>query len=79
MIATGPYAIVRHPLYLWSLFLFLGFPLALGSYWALGPGAVAAVLLVARTGLEDRTLDEELEGYKEYAHRVRSRLIPGIW
>ncbi len=79
VISTGPYAIVRHPLYLWSLFLFPGFPLALGSYWALAPGSVAAVVLVVRTALEDRTLQEELEGYKEYARRVRSRLIPGIW
>jgi protein-S-isoprenylcysteine O-methyltransferase Ste14 len=79
VISTGPYAIVRHPLYMWSLFVFLGFPLALGSYWALAPGVIAAVLLVVRPALEDRTLHEELEGYKEYARRVRSRRIPGIW
>jgi protein-S-isoprenylcysteine O-methyltransferase Ste14 len=79
VISTGPYAIVRHPLYMWSLVLFLGFPLALGSYWALVPAAVAAAILVVRTAMEDRTLQEELEGYQEYSRRVRSRLIPGVW
>jgi protein-S-isoprenylcysteine O-methyltransferase Ste14 len=79
VISTGPYAIVRHPLYLWSLFLVYGFPLALGSYWAMALGVVATILLVVRTAMEDRTLQAELEGYKEYASRVRYRLIPGIW
>ncbi len=79
VISTGPYAIVRHPLYLWSLLLFLGIPLALGSYWALAPGVIAAAVLVVRTAVEDRTLRAELEGYQEYARRVRHRLIPGVW
>jgi protein-S-isoprenylcysteine O-methyltransferase Ste14 len=79
VISTGPYAIVRHPLYMWSLFLVAGFPLALGSYWAMAPGVVATIVLVVRTAMEDRTLHAELEGYKEYASRVRYRLIPGIW
>jgi protein-S-isoprenylcysteine O-methyltransferase Ste14 len=79
VISTGPYALVRHPLYLWSLLLFLGIPLALGSYWAVAPGAVASAVLVVRTALEDRALQAELEGYREYAGRVRHRLIPGIW
>jgi protein-S-isoprenylcysteine O-methyltransferase Ste14 len=79
VVSTGPYAIVRHPLYMWSLLLFPGFPLALGSYWALVPAAAAAVLLVVRTALEDRTLHDELEGYREYAGRVRYRLVPGVW
>jgi protein-S-isoprenylcysteine O-methyltransferase Ste14 len=79
VIDTGPYAIVRHPLYLGALFMCAGIPLALGSFWALIPGAVGAVTLVVRTILEDKMLHEELEGYKEYASRVRHRLIPGIW
>jgi protein-S-isoprenylcysteine O-methyltransferase Ste14 len=79
VVSTGPYAIVRHPLYMWSLFFVLGFPLALGSYWALVPGAALTILLVVRTALEDRTLQAELDGYKEYASRVRYRLIPGVW
>ncbi|HVX15256.1 MAG TPA: isoprenylcysteine carboxylmethyltransferase family protein [Pirellulales bacterium] len=79
VIDTGPYAIVRHPLYMWSLFLFPAFPLALGSYWAILPGVLAAIVLVVRTALEDRTLHRELPGYREYAQRVRYRLVPGIW
>jgi protein-S-isoprenylcysteine O-methyltransferase Ste14 len=79
VIDTGPYAIVRHPMYLSSFFLFFGIPLALGSLWGLIPAAVAVLILVLRTVLEDKTLHEELEGYKGYAGRVRYRLIPGIW
>ncbi len=79
VIETGPYAIVRHPLYLGGLIMFAGIPLALGSFWALIPTAVGTLVLVVRIVLEDRTLQEELEGYKEYAARVRYRLIPGIW
>jgi len=51
----------------------------LGSLWALIPGGLAALLTVARTALEDRTLHEELPGYAEYAARVRYRLLPGVW
>jgi len=79
VIDTGPYAIVRHPFYFAFFFLLSGIPLALGSFWALIPAAIAALLLIVRTSLEDRMLQEELEGYKEYAGRVRYRLMPGIW
>jgi len=79
VIDTGPYAIVRHPLYSGALLMCAGIPLALGSFWALVPAAIGALILVVRTVLEDRTLQEELEGYKEYAGRVRYRLIPGVW
>jgi protein-S-isoprenylcysteine O-methyltransferase Ste14 len=79
VIDTGPYAIVRHPLYLGALFLFAGIPLTLGSFWSLIPAALATLTLVVRTILEDRTLHKELQGYKEYAARVPHRLIPGIW
>jgi protein-S-isoprenylcysteine O-methyltransferase Ste14 len=79
VVSTGPYAIVRHPLYTWSLFLFPGFPLALGSYWAMVPAGIATIILVVRTAMEDRTLHAELEGYRDYARRVRYRLIPGVW
>ncbi len=79
VIDTGPYAIVRHPLYLGGLIMFIGIPLALGSYWALIPTAVGTLIIIVRIVLEDRTLQEELAGYKEYAARVRYRLIPGVW
>jgi protein-S-isoprenylcysteine O-methyltransferase Ste14 len=79
VIDTGPYAIVRHPLYLGGLIMFIGVPLALGSYRALVPTAIATVVIIVRIVLEERTLQEELEGYKEYAARVRYRLIPGVW
>jgi protein-S-isoprenylcysteine O-methyltransferase Ste14 len=53
--------------------------LVLGSLWALIPGLMAALLLAVRTALEDRTLQSELDGYREYAQRVRYRLLPGVW
>jgi protein-S-isoprenylcysteine O-methyltransferase Ste14 len=79
VVDTGPYAIVRHPLYLVSLFLVAGIALALGSYWALVPVAVGGMVIVVRTVLEDRLLQNELEGYKDYAARVRYKLLPGVW
>jgi protein-S-isoprenylcysteine O-methyltransferase Ste14 len=79
VVDTGPYAIVRHPLYLGALLMSAGIPLSLGSYWALISSAFGVLVLVVRIVLEDRTLQNELAGYKEYAARVRYRLIPGIW
>lgn len=79
VVNTGPYAIVRHPMYLSAVILFFGSALALGSLWALIPAAVVALVLVVRTALEDRTLQNELDGYKAYAGRVRYRLLPGVW
>jgi protein-S-isoprenylcysteine O-methyltransferase Ste14 len=79
VIDTGPYAIVRHPLYSTMFLFFVGIPLALGSYWALIPGGVCVGLLVVRTAFEDRLLRQELAGYESYASRVRYRLVPGVW
>jgi protein-S-isoprenylcysteine O-methyltransferase Ste14 len=79
VIDTGPYAIIRHPGYAFGFLRFVGIPLALGSLWALIPAFLIGSLLVVRTILEDRTLQEELAGYKEYAQRVRHRLLPGVW
>jgi protein-S-isoprenylcysteine O-methyltransferase Ste14 len=79
VIDTGPYAMVRHPMYAGAIPYFAGVALALGSYWALVPASIAIVLLVVRTAMEDRALREELAGYKQYAARVRYRLIPGLW
>ena len=76
---SGPYRIVRHPGYAGNILPLLGIVLALSSLWTLIPAAVALVIAVIRTALEDRTLQEELPGYKEYARRVRYRLFPGIY
>jgi protein-S-isoprenylcysteine O-methyltransferase Ste14 len=76
---SGPYRIVRHPGYAGNILPLLGIVLALSSLWTLIPAAVALVIAVIRTALEDRTLQEELPGYKEYARQVRYRLMPGIW
>lgn len=79
-VATGgPYALVRHPGYLGMIVYYLATPVALGSIWALWPAFLTVVLLIIRTALEDSTLQAKLKGYKEYAARVRYRLIPGLW
>ncbi|HWB08070.1 MAG TPA: isoprenylcysteine carboxylmethyltransferase family protein [Pirellulales bacterium] len=79
VVDTGPYRFVRHPMYATAFLLFFGFALALGSFWALVPAAVASLVLIVRTALEDRTLQNELAGYRQYAQRVRYRLIPHVW
>ena len=76
---SGPYRIVRHPGYAGNIPPLLGIVLALGSVWTLIPAAVALIIAVIRTALEDQTLQEELPGYRDYARRVRYRLIPGIY
>jgi len=79
VITTGPYAYIRHPAYAAGNVAFLGFPMLLGTYYAFIPAVLGAVLTIVRTALEDRTLQAELPGYKEYAGRVHYRLLPGIW
>lgn len=76
---SGPYKIVRHPGYVSFIFGVAGIPLILGSWWALAPGSIFLVLVVIRTALEDRTLQKELPGYKEYAQMTRYRLVPLVW
>ncbi len=76
---SGPYRIVRHPGYTGNILPLPGIVLALGSVWTLIPAALALIIVVIRTALEDRTLQEELPGYRYYAQRVRYRLIPGIY
>ena len=76
---SGPYRIVRHPGYSGNLLSMPGIVLALDSTWTLIPVVVALVVAVVRTVLEDRTLQEELPGYREYASRVRYRLFPGVY
>lgn len=79
VITTGPYAIVRHPGYVAALLWAFAGPFVVGSALGLLPGAIAAAVMVLRTHLEDRTLQAELGGYKDYAKRVRYRLLPGLW
>lgn len=75
----GPYRFVRHPGYVGSIMAYLGTPIMLGSGWAIVLGVLAAILMIARTALEDKTLLADLDGYQEYAARVRYRLLPGLW
>ena len=79
VIDTGPYAYVRHPGYVAAILIFSGFALALGSLWALVPAALVGLALVVRTELEDKTLANELQGYRDYQRRVRHKLIPNVW
>jgi protein-S-isoprenylcysteine O-methyltransferase Ste14 len=79
VICTGPYAFVRHPMYAFALWQFVGIPLMLGSWWGLAvvPPFIAAIAL--RTLGEERMLKAELAGYEDYARRVRWRYAPGLW
>jgi protein-S-isoprenylcysteine O-methyltransferase Ste14 len=79
VISTGPYRYVRHPAYVGMILVVLGAPILMGSWWALIPGVVSALVVIVRTKLEDQTLQAELPGYVEYTERTRSRLVPGIW
>ncbi len=76
---TGPYRYVRHPGYVGGIIHALAVPFILGSLWALIPGVVAVLGMVLRTAMEDRTLQADLEGYREYTRRTRYRLLPGVW
>jgi len=76
---TGPYRWVRHPGYAGSVLGSLGMPLLLDSAWAYLPALVLIAFFVLRTSLEDRFLQENLPGYREYAQKVRYRLLPGVW
>lgn len=75
----GPYLLIRHPGYFGNLIGCIGHPLLFGSWWAFIPAILAIIAFVIRTALEDKTLQEELNGYSDYAEQVRYRLIPGIW
>ena len=76
---SGPYRFVRHPGYAGNILALFGIVLALGSVWTLIPAAVASIIAVIRTVLEDRTLQNELPGSRDYARRVRYRLFPWIF
>ena len=79
VVSTGPYSWVRHPGYAGALWSYLALPLFLDSGWALLPAVFLAIVVVIRTSLEDRFLLDELKGYRDYARRVRYRLLPGVW
>jgi len=79
VISTGPYAIVRHPMYASALLYLLGTPLALGSYYGLLPVAAMVPLLLWRLFDEEKFLATNLQGYSEYQQRVRNRLVPFLW
>ncbi|WP_434387342.1 methyltransferase family protein [Melittangium boletus] len=76
---TGPYAVVRHPMYAGALVLFLGIPLALGSPWGFGASALVALTLVGRILDEETLLVRDLPGYEAYRRQTRYRLIPYVW
>lgn len=76
---TGLYSIVRHPGYIGWILSELGGPIMLGSWWAFIVGLLIIVLIVIRTAKEDKTLQNELDGYQDYAQNVRCRLVPGMW
>jgi len=79
VIRSGPYAWMRHPGYAGSLVAGVGMPLLLNSAWAFLPALILGVFFFIRTRLEDRFLQGNLPGYREYAQKVRYRLLPGVW
>lgn len=79
VITTGPYRIVRHPMYLGFILFILFYCLAVGSLYSLIPAGLGTIGILIRTILEDRLLHKELEGYNEYAQKVKKKLIPLIW
>ena len=79
VISTGPYAIVRHPMYASASLYLVGTPLALGSLWGFVPLALMILVLIWRLLDEERFLEKNLSGYTDYQSRVRHRLIPFVW
>ena len=79
VVSTGLYGVVRHPMYLATLLMFLPMPLILQSLWGLIPFAIYPVVIIIRIINEEKVLENGLEGYSEYKTRVKYRLIPFIW
>jgi protein-S-isoprenylcysteine O-methyltransferase Ste14 len=79
VITTGPYAVMRHPMYGYAILFMIGAPLLLGSLWGLAGLAIFFPLLAARTLGEESLLRTGLVGYEDYMKKVRFRLVPGIW
>lgn len=79
VVSSGPYRILRHPGYAGAVLSWIAAPVFFSSIWVVIPTVLAILTVILRTSLEDRTLQEELPGYKEYTSKVRYRLVPGIW
>ncbi len=79
LISTGPYALVRHPMYFGGLIMFIGIPVALGSWWGLLVFILMTPALIWRLLDEERFLANHLVGYSEYQTKVRFRLVPLVW
>jgi len=79
VISTGPYAVVRHPMYAGAFIMLLGTPPALGSWWGLVPALLLMLVIVWRLLDEERLLASELHGYRDYMTKVRFRLVPWLW
>ena len=79
VIQSGPYRLVRHPMYMGAVSMYVASPLALGSYWAIIPAIFIIPIFIARIINEESVLTKELEGYSEYKLKTKYRLIPGVW
>jgi protein-S-isoprenylcysteine O-methyltransferase Ste14 len=79
VISSGPYSLVRHPMYLGVILMYLASPLALGSYWAVLPALLIVPILVARILNEEQVLERDLKGYQEYQLVTKYRVFPGVW
>lgn len=79
LITTGPYKIIRHPMYLAVLIMFISTPFTLGSYWASIGNVFIISPFIARIINEEKLLIKQLKGYKKYTEEVKYRLIPGLW
>ena len=79
VVSTGLYGLVRHPMYVGTLIMMIGTPLALDSYWGLLAIVLALPVLAARIEDEEKMLRQELDGYDEYTRKVHYRLVPGVW
>ena len=79
LISTGLYGLVRHPMYTGNVIMMVGIPLALGSYWGLVFVIPGVIVLAVRIRDEEKLLQEELDGYREYTQKVRYRLVPCMW
>jgi protein-S-isoprenylcysteine O-methyltransferase Ste14 len=79
LVSTGLYGLVRHPMYTGNVIMMVGIPLALGSYWGLVCVVPGLIVLALRIRDEEKLLQEELDGYREYTQKVRYRLVPCMW